>query len=105
MVSLAFSRSMSRTSVVSLDSPLCIRATFRGFPPCSEGFLWSQDKKSSHHRVHRGAEAEGVHPCGDGKYAQTVEGGGDRGAAWSMREQKRSTPLPPFHISVHSKGS
>src|SRR5712664_557905 len=29
MVSLAFSRSMSRTSVVSLDSPLCIQAPFR----------------------------------------------------------------------------
>jgi hypothetical protein len=28
--------------------------------------------------------AEGVHPRGDGKYAQLAEGGGDRGAAWRM---------------------
>jgi hypothetical protein len=27
----------------------------------------------------------GVHPRGDGKYAELVEGGGDRGAAWRMQ--------------------
>ncbi len=28
---------------------------------------------------------EGVHPRGDGKYAQLVDGGGDRVAAWRMQ--------------------
>jgi len=31
-----------------------------------------------------GRMTAGVHPRGDGKYAQLVEGGGDRGAAWRM---------------------
>jgi hypothetical protein len=40
-----------------------------------------------------------VHRCGDGKYAQLVEGGGDRGAAWRMRWRERERPgdadVPP----------
>ncbi len=40
-----------------------------------------------------------VHSRGDGKYAQLLEGGGDRGAAWRMRwrGQKRSddADVPP----------
>jgi hypothetical protein len=50
----------------------------------------------------------GVHLRGDGKHAQLVEGGGDRGAAWRMRfwrldtggwvleTRKRGAPPPPF---------
>jgi len=48
---------------------------------------------------HRAGEIEVVHPSGDGKYAQVVEGGGDRVAAWRIRrrEQKRSSDadVPP----------
>jgi hypothetical protein len=36
-----------------------------------------------------------VHPRRDGKYAQLVEGGGDRGAAWRIRWRGPKEICPP----------
>jgi hypothetical protein len=46
------------------------------------GFATEAQRKSSVAEMDRGA-----HPRGDGKYAQLVEGGGDRGAAWRTRQR------------------
>jgi hypothetical protein len=68
-----------------------------------------------------------IHPRGDGKYAQSNEGTGDRGVKWSIRRRKEDAnreigvprnvahvtadaeeiyppPLPLFFISVDSRG-